>query len=171
MDTKANITEIECMLASHFDARKNMIIPNVSWGFFSTHEADLVVVKKCGYLTEVEIKRSWSDFKNDFKKTTTHDEGKVMLKYFAVPESILQKVLDFLEEKDPASKWGVIGYTDTAKVCYERSPSNFYKRNKDMKLTTEEQLSLARLGTMRIWSLKNKILNMKNNKHANSNDN
>lgn len=91
LDTKLSIHEIELAIAQVFGIRNNIIVPNVSWGFFATHEADLVIINKTGYMTEVEIKRSWQDFLNDFKKHTTHDEGKVMWKYFAPPSKSVRK--------------------------------------------------------------------------------
>lgn len=77
-ETNLSIHQIELAVAQVFGVRDNIIVPNVSWGFFATHEADLVIINKTGYLTEVEIKRSWQDFLNDFKKHTTHDEDKVV---------------------------------------------------------------------------------------------
>lgn len=39
-DTKLTIHEIELAIAQVFGVRNNIIVPNVSWGFFATHEAD-----------------------------------------------------------------------------------------------------------------------------------
>ena len=75
-DTTLSITQVELGLAKYFDLRKNIIVTNVSWGML-LHEADLLILSKSGYLTEVEIKRSWSDFLADFKKTHTHDDPKI----------------------------------------------------------------------------------------------
>lgn len=61
-DTNLSIQQIELAIAQMFGIRNNIIVPNVSWGFFDTHEADLVIINKSNYLTEVEIK---SLFKND----------------------------------------------------------------------------------------------------------
>ena len=83
--TRASVHEIERMLARYFDLRTNLVVPNVSWGFFSEHEADLVVVTKAGYLTEVEIKRSWTDFLADFKKRFYHADPRIAKFYYAVP--------------------------------------------------------------------------------------
>lgn len=107
-------------------------------------------------MTEVEIKRSWQDFLNDFKKHTTHDEGKVMWKYFAVPNSLFVKVCLYLcdnERKD----WGVIEYFEDGSARIARNPNNIISRIASKKLFLEEKLAIARLGCMRIWSLKEKL--------------
>lgn len=54
-ETNLSIHEIELAVAQVFGIRNNIIVPNVSWGFFATHEADLVIINKTGYMTEVEI--------------------------------------------------------------------------------------------------------------------
>lgn len=161
--TERKTGEIEWLIATWFNFRKNIIVPNVSFGLFPRHEADMLILNRSGYLTEVEIKRSWSDFLNDFKKTTTHDEGKVSLKYFAVPISIKDKVLGHLENVDPGKIWGVLCYNEDLKFEYIREPSNYYIRDPKNKLTVEEQLKLARLGAMRVWNLKKKLYNITDN--------
>ena len=157
MDTNLSMNAIEFGLSELFGIRSNLIVPNVSWGFFASHEADLVVVNRSGYLTEVEIKRSWQDFLNDFRKQTTHDEGKVMWKYFAVPESILLKVKVYLEDNGH-NDWGIIKYSESGFCQYVRYPNNIHQTTKQKKLFLEEQLAIARLGTLRIWSLKKKCV-------------
>ena len=66
METTRDIHEIEKDIARYFGIRENIIVPNVSWGFFKTHEADMIIINKSGYMTEVEIKRSYADFLADF---------------------------------------------------------------------------------------------------------
>ena len=53
MNTSLSIDQIECAVAECFGVRNNIIVPNVSWGFFATHEADMIIINKSGYLTEV----------------------------------------------------------------------------------------------------------------------
>lgn len=155
-DTNLSIHEIELAIAQVFGIRNNIIVPNVSWGFFATHEADLVIINKTGYMTEVEIKRSWQDFLNDFKKHTTHDEGKVMWKYFALPESLCEKAWRYLRDNGHRD-WGVIEYFEDGSARIARHPDNVMSRIASKKLFLEEKLSIARLGCMRIWSLKEKL--------------
>lgn len=155
-DTNLSIHEIELAVAQAFGIRNNIIVPNVSWGFFATHEADLVIINKSGYMTEVEIKRSWQDFLNDFKKHTTHDEGKVMWKYFAVPQSLCEKVWQYLCDNGHRD-WGIIQYTESGGAWVVHSPNNIHDKIASKKLFLEEKLAIARLGCMRIWSLKEKL--------------
>lgn len=157
-DTNLSIHEIELAIAQAFGVRNNIIVPNVSWGFFATHEADLVIINKTGYMTEVEIKRSWQDFLNDFKKHTTHDEGKVMWKYFAVPQSLCEKAWQYLCDNGHRD-WGVIQYTESGGAWVVHSPNNIHDKIASKKLFLEEKLAIARLGCMRIWSLKEKLNN------------
>lgn len=155
-DTNLSIHEIELATAQAFGIRNNIIVPNVSWGFFATHEADLVIINKTGYMTEVEIKRSWQDFLNDFKKHTTHDEGKVMWKYFAVPQSLCEKAWQYLCDNGHRD-WGVIQYFESGGARIEYHPDNKGCSDYRKKLFLEEKLAIARLGCMRIWSLKEKL--------------
>ena len=77
MDTNRTLYEIEVALAKlpEFDYRKNIVVFNVQ-GISRLmpiyHECDMLVCSKSGYLTEIEIKRSWSDFLADFKKKHNH---------------------------------------------------------------------------------------------------
>ncbi len=156
MNTTLTIEQIQCAVADVFGVRTNIIVPNVSWGFFATHEADMVVINKSGYLIEVEIKRSWEDFKKDFQKTTTHDEGKVQWKFFAVPASLKEKVLEYLAVNQ-RNDWGVIIYYEDGSAWYEKYPNRYGNPNPKNKLFLEEKLAIARLGCMRIWGLKKKL--------------
>ncbi len=155
-DTTLTIDQIELAVAEVFGIRNNIIVPNVSWGFFATHEADLVIINKSGYMTEVEIKRSWQDFLNDFKKHTTHDEGKVMWKYFAVPECLAEKIWQYLRDNGHRD-WGVIQYLENGNAWVKYQPGNRNITTKSNRLFLEEQLAIARLGSMRIWKLKEKL--------------
>ncbi len=158
-DTNLTITQIEVGLAKYFDSRKNIIVPKVSWGLLF-HEADLLILSKNGYLTEVEIKRSWSDFLADFRKRHNHDDPKVSWHYYAVPESILEKCKAKLAELDQRRKWGLISYTEYDGMCIPkiiRHPSNHNHHSADKKYYVEEQVQHARLGAMRVWNLKQKL--------------
>lgn len=163
MNTRLTIDQIECAVAEYFGVRNNIIVPNVSWGFFATHEADMVIINKTGYLTEVEIKRSWQDFLADFRKTTTHDEGKVMYKYFAVPYELREKVRAYLAECNRMD-WGVVSYTESGEAFIHYHPSNFGRSDKSKKLSLEERFEIARLGCMRVWRLKKKLTDKINGK-------
>lgn len=168
MDTKLDIKQIEFAIARHFGVRDNIIVPNISWGFFSTHEADLLIMSKTGYLTEVEIKRSYNDLLADFKKTTSHYEGKVEHMYYAVPVSIAEKSWKAITESfyGQKVKCGLLTYYESGfvkEVVTAPSISSILHRNKiGNRLFLEERLKLARLGVMRYWSMQERILTKQN---------
>jgi hypothetical protein len=142
---------------AHFDLRKHLVVVrNVSYGLLPW-EADLIVCTKAGYLTEVEIKVSFSDWKADLKKqkfVLTNDNvmarGWKLIKhfYYAVPEELVARRCD-LDLPDFAgvlsvSKKGVV-------VVYPAIP-----RTGVRALTPDEQIQLCRLGSMRAWPRKDK---------------
>ena len=98
MNTQLSVEQITLALRNSgmWNKRSDIMIPNLSYGLLP-YEADFVVISKAGYLTEVEIKRSWQDFKADFKKDHKHDAEQVYYFYYCVPESIVDKVVDFLK--------------------------------------------------------------------------
>lgn len=164
MDTNLNIHEIEFYLATYAGWRKNIVVPNVSWGFFDTHEADLLIMTPSGYLTEIEIKRSYQDLLADFEKTTNHYENKVEYMYYAVPKSIAEKSWEAIVKSFHGNKpkCGMLTYTDGGFIqVHVQAPSisMLKKINKESnKLYIEEQLKIARLGNMRYWTLADKVL-------------
>lgn len=91
--------EIEVAIAKYFGVRKNIIVPNISWGFL-THEADLFIVRKSGYAVEVEIKISRADLINDFKKKHTHNDkqNRISEFYYAMPKDLYLKCKDLIPE-------------------------------------------------------------------------
>ncbi len=170
IETNLSVKETECILVKFFGGvRTNIIVPNLSFGFLN-HEADLVIVGKSGYLTEVEIKRSFEDFKADFKKEIYHDRDE-RVAYFGyfVPKSIQQKCMEFNKEhaKDVTyngSPYMVFGFTDDGKIYDEDGRylvgggfGASYNPNA-RKLFLEERLKIAHLGCMRLYPIK------KNNK-------
>lgn len=174
MDTSLTVAQIQ--LALHdcglWNRRSDIMVPNLSWGLLP-YEADFVVLSRSGYLTEVEIKRSWTDFKKDFEKAHRHNDERIYHFYYCVPLAILPKVKDFLRDKvrkELASLYGSEMETDT--VLHDRHPrlpavltfdehgnvvssgfgsSGAYRRN-SRRLFIEEQLQVARLGCLRYWN-------------------
>jgi len=152
--------EMEVAIAKYFGIRTHIVVPNVSWGFFN-HECDLFLIRKSGFGFEVEIKRSKSDMQADFKKKHGHkDRGnRIVQLYYAFPIELLPKVEDLVPK-------------DCGIITVERHNDRGYarmhreaKRKKDAKrLTTTEQLKIARLGTLRIWTLKEKLNLLKQKK-------
>ncbi len=151
MDTSLSINEIILALRNSgmWNKRSDIMIPNLSWGLLP-YEADFVVVTKSGYLTEVEIKRSWSDFLADFKKKHKHDAEQVYYFYYCVPEKITEQVVEYLRQKE--LPLAVLSYNDSGvvkSIGYGYSSLN----GKHRKLFIEEQLTIARLGQLRFWNL------------------
>jgi hypothetical protein len=144
--------QIELAVAQHFNARINLIVPNVSWGFFHGREADLLILTPRNWLTEVEIKTSVADVRNDLKKRHDHWDPKVKQCWFAVPAGV--------DTADIPEHYGIL----------EVQPQRRHYRNGTVhrivsvraprinpqarKLTDKERLHLLHLGCMRIWTLK-----------------
>ena len=150
-------SEMEVSIAKYFGIRTHIIVPNLSWGFFK-HECDLFFIRNSGYGFEVEIKRSVSDFRVDFKKKHGHIDKKnrIVQLYYAFPIELLPKVI---EEVPP--ECGVITVERLNNgVCATRVVRDATRRKDARPLTEKEQLKVARLGVLRIWSLKDKLNNI-----------
>lgn len=155
MDTKLTIQQIHLALRNSglWNKRTDIMIPNLSWGLLP-YEADFVVVSKHGCMTEVEIKRSWEDFKADFKKWHTHNAPQVYYFYYCVPKSIADKCADRLIEEFGRTAPAILTYTEDGYVSkFKREDYCGYPTRGGRKLFLEEQLTVARLGQLRYWSL------------------
>lgn len=105
-DTNRSQTDIEIALAREFGFERNIIAFNVqgiSWILPLFHECDMVVVSmKSHLLTEIEIKRSWTDFCADFKKEHHHENhGAIETSsfWYAIPEGFYEKAIAKLNEE------------------------------------------------------------------------
>lgn len=165
MDTKRTLYEIEVGLAKlvQFNYIKNIIAFNV-YGLGEKlnigHECDMLVLNKSGYLSEIEIKRSFQDFKNDFKKKHEHKSYGNIIKYFyyCIPLSIYDKVLDFLSDKKRDYN-ELITYDEDLNFRFHTIKVGEYVPNFNFrKLFLEEQLQVARFGAMRAIKLKEKLI-------------
>ena len=154
MNTKLSVRQIQLALYNSplFNKRSDTMATNISWGLLN-HEADFVSMNRSGYLTEVEIKRSWEDFKADFKKDHEHKDERVYRFFYCVPEGILEKVKDFLIEKFPRSsdRPAVLYYTEQGCIGIENIGIAYATGGR--KLFIEEQLQLAKLSAKRFWKL------------------
>ena len=151
--TELSVKEIQALLAEYWGIRSNIIVPNVSWGLLD-YEADLLVMNNTGYVTEVEIKRSWSDFLADFKKDENAHKSEIIYQFwYCVPDEIYKKCVEKLKEVYPDSldRPNVISYSDSGVLNFHGKTAS-YCRGKHRKLFLEEQLKLARLGALRYWS-------------------
>lgn len=152
--------ELERLVVEHFNYRRNLIVPNVFWGWGLNYEADLVVVTQAGYAAEVELKVSKSDLRADAKKRHSHDAAVFKRLWFAMPEDI------FEESLVPDRAGVLLAREQTAKRRYGRqakkiSPVGWelrvHRKPTDTKakaIDDVRRLKLAKLGCMRVWKLK-----------------
>lgn len=173
-DTNRSLLEIELALAEEFGWKRNVIVFNVnglSGKLPIFHECDMLVMTKAGYLTEIEIKRSFTDFCNEFKKRHHHESYGPDIKefWYCVPQGTLQKVKEKLLENGWCPS-GIITYDEKLNLRYNLVPDipNSVRLFSDSPrpLSLEQQLELARLGAMRQITLRKKIqkLEKKSNK-------
>lgn len=141
--------KMEVALSAYFNYRANIIVPNISWGF-GIHECDLFVLRPSGYTTEVEIKISKSDLMADFKKKHTHSDKRIQNMYYALPLDLYEVCKDLIPEHA-----GILTVSESSKVSCKRIA---IKRKDAVPLSLKEQLAIARLGTLRVWKLKQKML-------------
>lgn len=147
-----NTTKMEVYLARHFCYRTNLIVPNVWWGIGLSHECDLLIVTKSGYATEIEIKVTNADFKRDLQKRHCHGSNKIRRFYFAFPNSL--NIDEALIDKNA----GIIRVFPRGRCEITRASIG----NKMARpLSSMEIDHLYRLGCMRIWSLKEGVLSLK----------
>ena len=156
MKDKINAKLMTLFVMQYFDPRRNIVVPNVSWGLLN-HEADVLVCTKQGYVTEIEIKVSKADFLKDFEKPHGHYDQRITRYYFAVPE-ILE---DYVKEKLP-DQWGLLVLRHSKTVNWKtETESHGYKiievvkakRNRSEGFSQLEMRSLTRLGCLRIAGL------------------
>lgn len=155
-------TEMELAIAKYFKVRLHIIVPRLSYGFDWIHECDLFFIQRNGYAFEVEIKRSKSDLLADFNKGHNHKDKKNRIRelYYAIPINLYESCKDIIP-KDAGilvcEKWLHDDGKIIISVYTKRQP---VKVKNARKLTLEEQLVVARLGTMRIWKLKEKLIKL-----------
>ena len=154
MKTDINTAMMEVAIARYFGTRKHIIVPNVSWGFF-IHECDLLLIRKTGYAIEVEIKRTIADLRRDFKKKHQHNDNRIRELFYALPDYLLEKGMSLIPPHA-----GIIsvysGHGGIRAGIIRMAPTN----DKARKLTEKEMLMIARLGVLRVWNLKEKLLKL-----------
>lgn len=175
-----SIEEIELAIMENkdFNFRQNLMVFRVTdTSNVVNHECDCLIMTKSGYLTEIEIKRSYEDFLNDFKKGHHHEDIHVKDFYFLVHESFKDKVIEKLIEMKRVPT-GVYVYDDKCRISLAISFTEiverifgepYYRCNMDdyyfyangwtaKKLFLEEQYQLARLGAMRYKNMTEKLI-------------
>jgi len=147
--------DVELAVVKYFNPRVNLIVPNISWGMF-IHECDLLLVTKHGYAYEIEIKVSRADLKKDLEKRHGHKSDKIKKLFFAIPDYMLD-VVDFVPEHA-----GVLSIDQNLRCRMVRDA----KVNSEYKFSDADKFQVARLGSMRIWGLKEKIVRLENKEIA-----
>lgn len=154
--------EVELAVAKYFNPRQNLAIPNVSWGF-NIHECDLLILTKSKFLYEVEIKISRADLIKDKDKGHKHKHKKIRKLYFAIPENMIKDIEHIPEHA------GILTLHESKRhniICkkYREARTNMTAT----AVSLEDSYKLARLGSLRIWTLKKKILHFMQYKEISS---
>ena len=141
-----------------FDWRRQLIIPNISHGFFAGRrgECDLLMVSKAGYLTEIEIKVNPYDLIGELRKfkhenrTLDSPFGPLIKRYYiAAPEEVWQKANG---AELPLGAGKIEVYIDHQRTPRGRltQPSAYNKAARC--LTDKEMIELLRLAYFRLWN-------------------
>lgn len=144
---KLTAKDIEYAIAKYINWRRNLIVPNVSWGLGFEHELDLAVVSKARYLKEIEIKVSLADLKADMNKKCWHvdKENRIKELWFAVPEELQEQALSILPE--------TVGiYVVKGKKVREVREAKAIPKARP--LTEKEMEKLYHLLSMRVWAMR-----------------
>lgn len=141
-----------------FDFRRNVSVPNVSWGWGLSHEADLVCVTLSGTTSEIEVKVSMEDLRADKNKPYGHKSKKIKHLWFAIPNTLDEK--EALREIPERAGLVVVSMRriSNGKMKYFTRVSRRPRVNKAeyVKPDVEQINRLLRLGVMRMWSDKRK---------------
>jgi hypothetical protein len=129
---------------SPFSQKKNWLaIPNVSWGFLS-YEADLLVISRSKYCTEIEVKVPMADWKQDFsKRKHRFPDNRIKYQYYAAPFELAKRYTELPIPED----WGIIGVSEKNKVEILKPAV----AKKARQITDKELMILARLACFRVW--------------------
>lgn len=156
--------EIEVALYEHFRFTQNDVITNICLSF-GMQECDLIVIRKSLYALEVEIKISVSDLKAERRKYRYGENGyhdsmagmhcMFKEKWFAMPSTMKSEGLDLIPEYS-----GLLLVNKHGGVEVAKSP----KKLNAKPLTECKRLDLLRLGVMKSYALKQKIIKLINYK-------
>lgn len=183
LDTTSSVHRIEWLLCNHpsFNFRKHIIgfnIVGVSNVFPLCHECDMLVMSSAGYLTELEIKRSYADFVADFKKHRGQSSEFIKYFYYVIPASIYSRCYTYMASLDdiPVIS-GFITYEDGSdaltfcaapmrgvghweKGAIKDAPIGRVSSSNVRPLFLEQRLEFCRLAALRAVSLRRKVLDL-----------
>jgi len=153
--------DLEIALLIYFNFTRSLIVTNVTTtSGLVMFEADMIVLSQNGYAHGLELKVSKSDLRAEFKKSQYGGRGVEYyykrFKYFsfAMPIELKEEALKLVPE--------IFGlyFVDGSSVTRYRNP----KFLNNYKWSDKERYRLARLGAMRIFSLKNNISTLLHNR-------
>ena len=137
---------------------ENIVIPHLALGLLN-HEADIAIISKAGYLTEIEIKRSLDDLKKDFFKKVFHCDERVSKFYFCLPISIKAGAFKLFNQHRTqiCRLLGTEEYRHPAILFFDEAgniSSVGDARTNGRQLTVEERCKAMRIMTIRYWDLR-----------------
>lgn len=154
--TKIKTIDIEIAIMREFNYRQNLIVPNITSMYdVLDFETDMLVLTKANLAYGFEIKISKSDLKKDFEKIQHKNINyfrKFKYFYYAIPSELVEYAQTIIP-----SHFGI-----WALDINERGFKRFYEVRKPVKLfdhyfTNSQRYEIARLGAMRIYTLKLKL--------------
>lgn len=113
------------------------------------------MIKPSGYAVEVEIKIMIQDLKSEEKKKHNHYDKRIREFYFALPNYLIEAATSLIPKHA-----GIISCerNKTSGIVVSHIIRNAEINKNSRKLTDAEKFKVARLGTMRIFPLKKKII-------------
>jgi len=126
----------------------------------SLHECDIISLSNSNYATEIEIKISKGDLLKDKEKNHRHEHYLITNFYYAVLKKLVELALTEMPERaglicvEKIENRGKL-YLRAYEIKKAKQKSNAYK------WTDNDCNRLARLGTLRILGLKEKIYKLK----------
>lgn len=165
LKTKLSVAQIQLALRNSdlFDKRSSVIVPNISWGMLP-YEADLIGISKSGQVTEVEIKRSISDLRADYKKDHKHDAPCVTYFYYCVPESLVEQSKKVILENEQKHCVVPITENDCPALLYFTENGSIQhagfgkaKRFGYHQADDKDVMDAGRLASLRYWDAAEKL--------------
>lgn len=148
---------IAMAIAEYYGLRSLILVNNCNCFLSVWGEADLLHVTNSGYLEEIEIKTSVSDFKREFvfnSKKRKHEflqnspRSNTRRFYIAMPESVYKQVSELVPSYAGVF---VINNDETHKALKVKNAKDFKQAG---ALKPDQIRSLAAMACSRLWNLK-----------------